>query len=946
MRWLAALLLAGSSPDVEIRGMRHPALSPDGLRLAFTWRGDLWICPAAGGRAERVTSDPADERKPCWSPDGRRLAYAGDAHGSLDLFVLDLESREVRRLTRHTADDDAPAWSPDGQWIAFQSNRDSNVDLALNDDVHDVWKIPAAGGTATRVTRFRGENPAWSPDGAWIAYDRYATGYGDGEHNVFVIDADGRGAPRELASGREDTRRPVFKGRTLYFAHEANGIRNVWKTGVDGGPLFQVTGHRGDHVTWPTARGDTLVYEFDFDLYALDLRAPRPEPRKIQIRADALPELPPARETLASGLRAPAWSPSGRRLAFAAGGRIWTTSSDGGAARVVTSGPGEERDPAWMPDEASIVYVSSPSGLPGHVWRAPVSGGAPARISRDEAIYRTPRPSPDGREVLVVVGEGAAADVRVLDVASGAARDVAARPGTAEFSPCWSADGRSIYFLKDVDQGTAILRAPRNGGPAFEIRAATARRDGLEASPDGKRLAWEQGKSLRVAIIDGAEEPALVARGVGRPSWSPDSTMLAAEVPGRSLLVLDAGGSSRLPLEIRAEREIPRAEEAAALFGQVWAAYWGHYYDPFFHGVDMMALRAKYLPFAEACRTRAELYDVINDMLRELKSSHIHLKPPPAKGGPSTGSLGADLERAADGGFALRRVEPGGPAANAGLVEGDVLEFAPGEDVDRLLEEEAALKVRTAEGTRTVKVRGMSRTALRELKYANQIAARKRRVRDLSGGRLAYFHIRMMASPEVARLKESLEKEFPDAQGLVFDERDGVGGFAHRPICALLDSSAPERLNRNPACAMRNRDGTMVKDVYGDAKPPSRSWNKPVIMIQNEVSRSDKEILPHTFRHLGLGYLVGMPTAGGVIGGNEWTMRDGSRIIVSVQGWFTLDGRNMEGWGVPPDFRVPLTHDDLYAGRDPQIDKAVEVLLAQMDGRIAPPRKTEAPENR
>jgi hypothetical protein len=110
-------------------------------------------------------------------------------------------------------------------------------------------------------------------------------------------------------------------------------------------------------------------------------------------------------------------------------------------------------------------------------------------------------------------------------------------------------------------------------------------------------------------------------------------------------------------------------------------------------------------------------------------------------------------------------------------------------------------------------------------------------------------------------------------------------------------------------------------------------------MLQNSISRSDKEILPYTFRHLGIGYLVGMPTAGGVIGGNDWTMQDGSRITVSTQGWFTMDGRNMEGWGVPPDYRVPETHENLYAGRDAQLEKAVEVLLAQMEGKIAPPRK-------
>jgi len=396
------------------------------------------------------------------------------------------------------------------------------------------------------------------------------------------------------------------------------------------------------------------------------------------------------------------------------------------------------------------------------------------------------------------------------------------------------------------------------------------------------------------------------------------------------------------------------------LFLQVWTSYSNNYYDPFFHGVDWTGMREKYRPFAEECQTKVEIYDLINDMIRELHSSHIHLTPAPLKNPTVTGSIAADVAVNETGTLRIVRIEPNGPADKAGLREGDVIlavgagEVQPGTDFDRLLSFDASsgigemkLRVRNMAGEEhAVAVRPIDRNALRELKYENRIAWRKKFTRERSGGRLAYHHIKMMVQGEVNRLRKALEEEFPEAEGLVLDERDGVGGLAHRPVCALLDSTAPDRLNASPACFTRNRNGTTSVDKYGQGvqggRNSGKSWDRPVIMIQNEISRSDKEILPFTFRHLGIGYLVGMPTAGGVIGGNEWTMQDGSKIVVSVQGWFSADGRNLEGYGVPPDFRAPETHEDLMAGRDGPLEKAIEVLLAQMDGKLAPPRKPGA----
>ncbi len=986
MNRLAALLtlsLLGSSPaPTPIRGMRHPALSPDGREIAFDFHGDIWICPAEGGVARRATEDPADERKPAWSPDGGSLAFASDRNGKRDLYVLDLRTRVARQLTFHSSHDDAPAWSPDGKWIAFQSDRDSNLDLCLNDAVADVWRMPAGGGTATRVTRFRGENPAWSPDGKWIAYDRYASGYSDGEHNIFLIAADGAGLPRELASGGEDSRRPTWKGGALYFAHEANGIQfsrhhNVWRTAASGGALVQVTGHRGDHVTWPTTseKSDLLVYEYDFDLYAIDLRERAPKPRRLAVAIERAYEDPAHPRTFTSGFRAPAWSPSGKEIAFACRGGLWVAPVEGGEARALAGGPDENRDPSWSADGRRVVFCSNPWGGPGHVYATDAGGGLPVRVTRRAGDYRAPRLSPDGARIAVSRTEEGETDLRLVDLATGVERDAAAERDVEEAFGCFSPDGRSLAWLATRAGRSDVVVLPLAGGEPRTLKTESTLKAGLAWSPDGTKLAYAAragagGWAAKVLEADGSAERTAAA-GAQAPSWSPDGSMLVCELEprgpaarrspaadGATLTIFDAAGPQTLPVPIRVVKPVSRRDEMRDVFLQVWGTYSNNYYDPFFHGVDMPALRAKYASLAADCQTKPELYDLVNDMIRELRSSHIQLRPPAPSENVVTGSLAADLARGEDGSLRVARVEAGGPADQAGLKPGEILvaagetELGPHADLDRLLTGDASagipevkLTVRDAKGaTREVAVRGIARAALRELKYENQTAWRKRLVRERSAGRLAYFHIRAMTQTEVARLRTAIEKEFPGAEALVLDERDGVGGLAHRPICSLLDSTAADRLNRDPACFTRTRSGAGTPDRYGPGpgggRHAGKSWDRPVVMIQNEISRSDKEILPHTFRHLGIGYLVGMPTAGGVIGGSEWTLQDGSRITVSMQGWFTAAGRNMEGWGVPPDFRVPETHEDLHAGRDAQLEKAVEVVMGQLDGRIAAPKRS------
>jgi C-terminal processing protease CtpA/Prc/Tol biopolymer transport system component len=962
--WLAMALAPAGGPVV---GARHPAVSPDGTQIAFAWRGDIWIAPVEGGAARRITTDPADEAHPAWSPDGQALAFSTDRRGNRDIATVRLSDGTITAITFHSADDDRPAWSPDGRFIAFESNRDKNLDLPVDSDFRDVWVAPAEGGTAWRVTLFGGCDPSWAPDGRAIVYTRYAGGYADGQHDLFVIRVeDGRPVageiPCRLVAGPEDSRSPVWHGDFVWFVHEAHGIRyrpfyNVWRVRAAGGAPVQATALTGDVRSVSVAlRADFVVFEYDFALWRLTPDGPA----RIGITVDEAPDpaLHDRTRVVRSGARDPAWSPDSSRLAIEYDGSIWVMNADGSDPQRVTHPERESHSPAWAGDGESLYFLTGPMGGPFSIARASVADGLGIEIVADrEGQFTDLAVAPDGSRFAVEEHLPDGPRVRVFDTdGSSAAFD-----GKA---PAFGPDG-SLYYV----EGERRLRSEH--GVLFEYGGRIL---GFAVSPDGERFAC-------AVVPEGATNSRLVIweRSAGRqrvlesrpdvsrldPAWAPDGATLAyVEVAAR-----DVGAARQDPraaiwyrdvddppaamrLSYRLVSRMTMAEENLLVFRRAWSWLDRAYYDPFHHGVDWDEVLRRYEPVLANSATAAERHDRLNEMIRELRTSHVRVSPP-RRSTVETGYLGIQAEVETDGAVRVAGVVARGPAEEAGIRTGDVivaLDGRPFRDLDEALTRNVegrergfvpvALTVETAEGTREVQVTPISQSQLREIKYRNVIEWRERHVRERSGGRLGYHHVRYMAEDELRRLRDAVRSGFGGADGLVLDIRDGVGGMAHMPMLHLLDETVPERINRRPACYTRTRTGRVAPDRY----QPNRRlvdvhWNRPVILIQNSVSRSDKEIFSHTFRHLGLGYVVGTETAGGVIGGNDLRLPDGAFMTVSIQGWFSSDGRNMEATGAEPDFHVEYTHEDLYAGRDPQLDRAVEILLAQMDGRIAAPER-------
>src|SRR5216110_2362350 len=119
----------------------EPALSPDGAEIAFVSGGDIWTVPAAGGDARLLVSHPANESRPLYSPDGRRLAFISTRTGNGDIYVLTLDTGELKRLTFDDSNDQLDAWSADGKWIYFSS---SSRDIS---GMNDIFRVSADGGT-------------------------------------------------------------------------------------------------------------------------------------------------------------------------------------------------------------------------------------------------------------------------------------------------------------------------------------------------------------------------------------------------------------------------------------------------------------------------------------------------------------------------------------------------------------------------------------------------------------------------------------------------------------------------------------------------------------------------------------------------------------------------------------------------------------------------------
>lgn len=219
--------------------------------FTHTWNVDIYMMKPDGTDIRPILTNDANERYPDLSPDGRYLAYASDETGSLDIYVLDLQTSDITHLTHW--DDSAewyPAWSPDGRFLAFSSDHRSPNN-------YDLYIVSWPQGTVYSLTSGAGSDnlPDWSPDGKWIAFERAL----HGEWNIYLVHPDGSNEHR-LIAGKTPSWSP--DGSQLVYGATVNNNREIYLYNIQNRSQKRLTNNaaRDQDPCW-TVDGNYIFFE-------------------------------------------------------------------------------------------------------------------------------------------------------------------------------------------------------------------------------------------------------------------------------------------------------------------------------------------------------------------------------------------------------------------------------------------------------------------------------------------------------------------------------------------------------------------------------------------------------------------------------------------------------------------------------------------------------------
>jgi len=948
------------------------SFSPDGHQLAYVpvwnwqqgrawkrYRGGrtarIWIEKLADSSVIQVPRDNnSNDFEPLWI--GDKVYFLSDRNGPVTMFVYDTRSKKVDQVLPATTDIKSASSGP-GEVVYEQlgglhrldlrtgKSAAINVELAgdlpslrphyvkVSDHIvnyaisptgvravfeahGEIFTVPADKGdirNLTNTTAVAERDPAWSPDGKWIAYFSDESG----EYALHLRSQDGTQV-KKIALGEPPSffYEPAWSPDSKKIAYTDKRL-NVWYVDLAKGTPVKV---------------DTNYFEAPF--HSLD----------------------------------PAWAPDSRWIAYTKQlpshmRAVFVYSLESGKAQQVTDGMSDARYAAFDRDGKYLYFTASTNAGPANGWLDLSSFSRPVTRSVYVVVLRKDLPSPiapqsdeekaaqetkpdDKPSVGILQASGsdekgaAQSDEKPADKKSEKKQPVSlkidfenidqrilALPIPARNYNALQAGAGGTIYLGELP----VMPTAGPGGASatvyrFELepRKTTKLLDGATAfqlSFDGKKMLYRQGPPQTGKWQIASAPP---------PSKSGEPPSAAAESGPRI---------TGMPLKLDDMEAYvdPRAEWKQE-YKEVWRIERDFFYDPNLHGLNLRSAEKQYAPFVEAAASRADLDYVFTDMLGEMSVGHMNVRgpQPPRSTQPKTGLLGADYT-IENGRYRFSRIYQGenwNPELRAPLTEpgvtvkpGDYLLEVAGRELkgsDNIFSffqatsgKSVVMKVGSdpaGKGARTVTVVPIdNETNLRTRAWMD---GNRRKVDELSGGRVAYVHLPDTGSGGYTYFNRYFYAQV-DKEGAILDERFNRGGAAADYI---IDALRKPLMNY-----FMTREGhpftTPVGSIFG-----------PKVMLVNMYAGSGGDALPWYFRQEKIGPLVGTRTWGGLVGIYDYPpLMDGGAVTAPRVAFYNPQGQwDVENVGVPPDYEVPFDPAAWRQGRDPQLEKAVELVLDQL----------------
>lgn len=422
---LGAYSLAAQAQDNPL-WMRHPAISPDGKTIAFSYQGDIFTVPSSGGTAKQITSNAAFDSYPVWSPDGNHIAFASNREGSIDVWVMDANGGIPKRVTTNSGSEYPLRWK-DNYTIMFKASiMPTAKSIIFAGSYPQVYTVGMDGGRPKLFSDITMDALDINASGDVIYIDR--KGYEDEwrKHHRSPITRDvwlkSGDSFRKLTTFDGEDRDPVWAsdGKSFYYLSEQSGTLNVYHRTLDGKET-QITNHEKNPVRFLSAASDgTLCYGYDGEIYTVR-NGGQPQKTAIRIAADTEgKEL--IRQIRNSGAYNIKLSPNGKEIGFVMHGDVYVTSIEYRTTKQITNTPEQERYIDFSPDGRTIIYDSERNGM-WQIYATTIKNKdekqfayatelVEERLTQSDQTSFQPKFSPDGKQIAFWENRGT---LRVMD---------------------------------------------------------------------------------------------------------------------------------------------------------------------------------------------------------------------------------------------------------------------------------------------------------------------------------------------------------------------------------------------------------------------------------------------------------------------------------------------------------------------------------------------------